>query len=94
MTAPERSLDGSEQPESPIPMEVLRVNVERALKSVYESGGVAVTDAVVDQVLAEVRDSLWLAQIQEAASSRPIVCSNCEATTFVCGACGARLEEC
>jgi hypothetical protein len=72
-------------------MEVLRVNVTRALTSVFEGRGVLVTPDVVDQVLAEIRDSLWLAQTVQAAG-RP-VCGNCEATTFACTACGARLEE-
>lgn len=89
MSAPIETPPPSDEPL--VPMETLRVNVERALTSVFDARGVVITADVVDQVLAEVRDSLWLAQTVQAAERQP--CSNCEATTFACTACGARLEE-
>jgi hypothetical protein len=44
-------------------MRALRVNIERALKGTW------VQPAAIDQILEEVRDSLWLAQVQVAAQA-------------------------
>lgn len=44
-----------------ISMDSLRVNVERALK---DQG---VSSAAIDQLLEEIRDSVWLALLQEKA---------------------------
>jgi hypothetical protein len=47
----------------PVSVEVLRVNVERALKGIY------VPTATIDQLLSEIRDSVWVAMIQDAAQA-------------------------
>lgn len=43
-----------------IAMDSLRVNVERALKDT------GVSSAAIDQLLEEIRDSLWLALVQQS----------------------------